>query len=348
MLWHGQEIDTDIGLKERKLGSMFVKHGLDELIYKVNYIRRQRGFWINNFKEDDEKEIKRLQKIRPTTKLLAVHTMNGCNLSCKGCNHNSSLLSPKSGLDIDDLLINLEKVLPKIYVWSHVSIIGGEPLLEPRTGEVTSRVRELLVETDQPCGVKLFSNGSRLIQCMEWIVDELLKGISFRLTFHRTWYSEVGRKEWENAYKFIKYCEDRGVDNRLLEFSEAARFPNGDKRQWFDIIKYEIKDDSIKYYPWEEGDPEESFKNCTCPHANFYKGKIWKCSMVAYLRESLAATNQLDDPAWQKYLEYQPKDDLREAVIEVDKPHAICSMCPKNPVWYTANQQLDPKLKKTV
>ena len=107
MLWHSQEIDTNIRSKERMIGSMHVKHGLDELVGKVNYIRRQKGFWINNFKKVSEQEIKELEKERPTTRVLAVHTMNGCNLSCKGCNHNSSLLGIKSGLDIDQLLIDL-------------------------------------------------------------------------------------------------------------------------------------------------------------------------------------------------------------------------------------------------
>ena len=349
MLWHGQEIDTDIKQKEKMMGAMRIKHGLDELMYKVNYIRKQKGFWISNFKKVTDEEIKILENQRPTTRVLAVHTMNGCNLSCKGCNHNSSLLGVKSGLDIDQLLIDLEEILPKIYVWSHVSIIGGEPLLEPRTEEVTRRTRELVENTGQPCDVKLFSNGSRLMQCKEWIVDEMLRGVDFRLTFHRSWYSTIGRRDWENAYDFILYCKDRGVDtDSRLEFSEAARYPNGDKREWFDILKYEITSDSVKYYPWNQGNPEQSFKHCTCPNANFYKGKMWKCSMIAYLRESLEASNQLDDPAWAKYLEYEPPEDLQQAVDEVTKPHWICEMCPSNPQWYTANVQLDPKLKRNV
>lgn len=70
--------------------------------------------------------------------------------------------------------------------------------------------------------------------------------------------------------------------------------------------------------------------------------------MIAYLYESLAATDQLDDECWQKYLAYEPPEDIRQALEEVDKPHDICNMCPANPKWYHANKQLDPALKKTV
>jgi len=333
--------------KELKIASAFIHDGLDELADKVKYIRSLKGFWIDNFKSVSEEEIKKLEKIRPTTRILCLHTMNGCNLSCKGCNHNSSLLSTKSVVDIDELLVDVRRILPQIYVWSHVSIIGGEPLLEPRTKEVTKEVRELVASTGQSCYVKLFSNGSRLMQCKDWIIDEMEQGVIFRLTFHRTWYSKIGRKEWENAYDFIKECEERGVIDKL-EMTEAARYPNGDRREWFDLFRYEITKDRVTYYPWEDGKPEESFKICSCPNAQLYKGKLWKCSMIAYLYESLAATDQLGDECWQKYLEYKPPEDIRQALEEVDKPHDICNMCPANPKWYHANKQLDPALKKTV
>ena len=76
--------------------------------------------------------------------------------------------------------------------------------------------------------------------------------------------------------------------------------------------------------------------------------------MISYLRESLHATDQINDPEWQKYLAYKPtsihgsESDLRASFDEVLKPHDICTMCPRNPVWFTATQQLDAKMKKNV
>ena len=189
-------------VKEKKLAAACLKdHDINELSRKVDYIRSLKGFWVDNFKSITKEELSSLEKERPTTRLLSIHTINGCNLACRACNHNSSLLSANSTVNIDQLLEDIENILPKIYVWSHVSVIGGEPLLEPRTKEVTRVLRELCYgeRGTQPCNVKLFSNGSRLLQEKEWIVDEMLKGVVFRLTFHFPWYSTKGHKNWENA-----------------------------------------------------------------------------------------------------------------------------------------------------
>ena len=154
-------------VKEKKLAAACLKdYDINELSRKVDYIRSLRGFWVDNFKSITKEELSSLEKERPTTRLLSIHTINGCNLACRACNHNSSLLSANSTVNIDQLLEDIENILPKIYVWSHVSVIGGEPLLEPRTKEVTRVLRELCYgeRGSQPCNVKLFSNGSRLLQ----------------------------------------------------------------------------------------------------------------------------------------------------------------------------------------
>jgi len=338
-----------------KISNQLPEEKLKEISKSVDYVREQRGFWISNFKQCTSEEIASLEAERPTTRLLSIHVINGCNLACRACNHNSSLLGVDSRVDIDALKKDIENILPKIYVWSHISIIGGEPLLEPRTKEIVKVTREVAEATGQTCNIKLFSNGSRLLQEKEWIADEMLKGIVFRLTFHKPWYTPQGSINWENAAKFVRYLKSRGVDTEnLLEFSEAFRLLDGKPRQWFDIVKYEFKDDSIKYYPFEEGDPVESFKHCSCPNSQLYNGHLWKCPMISYLRESLAATDQIDDPAWKKYLDYKPTsidaslDDIKESFDEVLKPHDICTMCPRNPVWFTATQQLDARMKKNV
>ena len=45
---------------------------------------------------------------KPTFRMLSVHSHNGCNMACRGCNHHSGVLSPGSGLSIDSLLRDLE------------------------------------------------------------------------------------------------------------------------------------------------------------------------------------------------------------------------------------------------
>ena len=72
----------------------------------------------------------------PSLKLHAVHTTIGCNLSCKGCNHFSNYFAPSSKLDTDALLRDIEVILPRLDL-GRVNVIGGEPLLNPRSVSYT-------------------------------------------------------------------------------------------------------------------------------------------------------------------------------------------------------------------
>ena len=71
----------------------------------------------------------------PRLGILDVSSAIGCNLSCKGCNHFSNYFSAGSKLDTDSLLEDIKVILPRLDV-ERVSVIGGEPLLNPRCEEI--------------------------------------------------------------------------------------------------------------------------------------------------------------------------------------------------------------------
>lgn len=62
-----------------------------------------------------------------------------CNLACAGCSHLSPILPPEL-LDIDELAADLAR-LATVYHAHTVKLMGGEPLLHPRLGEVIAAVR---------------------------------------------------------------------------------------------------------------------------------------------------------------------------------------------------------------
>lgn len=318
---------------------------------KVLYIRNLPGWHIDNFKNISQEEIFEMKKIKPTTRMLSVHVINGCNLACRGCNHNSSLLAGNSRVDIDQVIDSLKEFLPRVNIWSHISIIGGEPLLEPRTREVVKITRELCETTNQSCNVKLFTNGSRILEEKEWIADEMERGVILRFTFHQSQFTAEGRRNYERFYEFVKYLETRNIDfTRTLEVNELFRTSGKGFNFWFDLLRYEINGTDIKYYPWEHNNINSSFAHCTCPNSQLYDGKLWKCPMIAYMRESLVATNQYDDPMWKKYFKYKPTSidaplvDIEKSFDEVETPHWICNMCPaKIEKKFIASNQLDGK-----
>ena len=297
--------------------------------------RRQfKKYYHENFQPDPKRKFD-----KPTFRMLSIHSHNGCNMACRGCNHHSGLLAPGSSLPIDDLLRDIEILLPRIHVWSHISVLGGEALIEPRTKEVLKLIRDM----SEGVYVKIFSNGLLIPQNTDWILEHMKEGGIFRISLHipptdeklgRT--DKTGDITYKNVRDFIEIAEKEGIDMSLLEISE-----NWDDL-WFDLLQW--KDN--KLYPWEDNNIEKSFEYCTAPNVQLYLGKLWKCPSIAYLRETLVSTGQVDDPVWQKYLNYHatpidaPIEELYAMADEVLNPHEICNKCPSDPKWYRAIKQL--------
>ena len=297
--------------------------------------RRQfKKYYHENFQPDPKRKFD-----KPTFRMLSIHSHNGCNMACRGCNHHSGLLAPGSSLPIDNLLRDIEILLPRIHVWSHISVLGGEALIEPRTKEVLKLIRDM----SEGVYVKIFSNGLLIPQNTDWILEHMREGGIFRISLHipptdeklgRT--DKTGDITYKNVRDFIEIAEKEGIDMSLLEISE-----NWDDL-WFDLLQW--KDN--KLYPWEDNNIEKSFEYCTAPNVQLYLGRLWKCPSIAYLRETLVSTGQVDDPVWQKYLNYHatpidaPIEELYAMADEVLNPHEICNKCPSDPKWYRAIKQL--------
>tara|TARA_B100000927_G_scaffold86450_1_gene69652 strand:+ start:292 stop:1242 length:951 start_codon:yes stop_codon:yes gene_type:complete len=302
-------------------------------------LRQFQSFYHDNFQSEPE-NLEQLSKEKPTFRMLSIHSHNGCNLACKGCNHNSGVLGPGSGLSIDSMLRDLRILLPKIHVWSHASVLGGEALLEPRTKEICKLLRDYY---KGECYIKIFSNGILIPHNTDWILDHMKDGGIFRISMHLSPMNKLGKKTYQNVWDFIDRAKSENIDMKLLEISEPW------DEWWFDMLKWEDN----KFYPYEDGDIKKSFSHCTCPNLQIYNGKLWKCPSIAYLHETLVSTGQIDDPIWQKYLSYKTtsvnasEEDLFAMAKEVLKPHKICNMCPSNPEWRKANKQLQG-VKKVV
>ena len=126
-------------------------------------LRQFQSFYHDNFQSEPE-NLEQLSKEKPTFRMLSIHSHNGCNLACKGCNHNSGVLGPGSGLSIDSMLRDLRILLPKIHVWSHASVLGGEALLEPRTKEICKLPRDYY---KGECYIKIFSKSNKEVRHVE-------------------------------------------------------------------------------------------------------------------------------------------------------------------------------------
>ena len=137
---------------------------------------------------------------KPTFSVLNIHAHNGCNLACRGCNHNSPFLAPGSFVNVDMMIKNIETILPRINVWSHISVLGGEALLEPRCEEILTAV-----EKNYNGRIKLYSNATLLYENREWIVKHMNKGVKLYVSLHTKPTSKSGKILYRNVEKFIEY-----------------------------------------------------------------------------------------------------------------------------------------------
>ena len=78
-------------------------------------------------------------------------------MSCKGCNHFSNYFSAGSKINTDSLLEDIKLILPRVDV-ERVSVIGGEPLLNPRCEEILRTCVE-----HAPNQVWMYTNGEFVI-----------------------------------------------------------------------------------------------------------------------------------------------------------------------------------------
>jgi len=105
---------------------------------------------------------------------------------------------------------------------------------------------------------------------------------------------------------------------------------------WFDSIKKR----NGKVYPYNQGNIKKSYKFCSCPNTQLFKGKLWKCPNTAFLRELLSVTEQSDAEEWQEYLvDGLPVDCSDEELTKFCEqsilPHKVCNMCTSKPLHFS-------------
>ena len=215
-------------------------------------------------------------------------------------------------------------ILPRLDI-GRVSVIGGEPLLNPRCKEIVNACRS---HTNSP--VYLYTNGLLLLQNEEWIREVLEdERVFLRISIHLKEVEDIIKKF--NHPKVLLTVHHTGQD------------------RWFNSIK---KKDG-KVYPYNQGRIAKSYKVCSCPNTQLYKGKLWKCPNTAFLRELLHVTEQNEDEVWQEYLvdglPVTCSDEELTLFCKSSKlPDKVCNMCTSKPLHFSAALQENTKRKTIV
>jgi organic radical activating enzyme len=249
---------------------------------------------------------------------------NVCNLTCDNCNRFNNY-NFKGWQRWSDYKAAYTK-WADLVTYDSVSILGGEPLLNPSLIDWAYGIYDLW---QQP--VEIVSNGYRdlLATKKAWLY------ISLHNTTDREKIYEEIRKFMPNAKKASATDPMRGLGDELFRDPSGARIA---VRLENKFVTSSIKRDENNALTLYNSDPKKAHSVCTfvsSKNYHFIKGQLYKCGPVALLPEfdqqhPLAITDE------ERLLlnSYRPltvenfEDYHKEFLISLENPIAQCKFCP--------------------
>lgn len=258
---------------------------------------------------------------------LDIHVVNSCNLRCHGCNHLANY--GYDGLFTENELVDWIHPWKKRLQFKRISLLGGEPLLNPRLKSICVAYRQLFPPEETK--LRITTNGI-LIQKCPWL-KELIQDyhIHVQVSLHVL----NGKKKYPKLIQAVR----QGLE--LIE-KWAGEAPAMAESRWGAAVDSKRKLNFQVFYqgagrqikPFKHDNIVESKKHCTCETLQLYRYKLYKCAPVAYLGEALRTIGAEKDPDWQPYLNYQPlapdcaDNDLRCFMKKQPQAEWTCKMCP--------------------
>lgn len=258
---------------------------------------------------------------------LDVHAINSCNLRCHGCNHLANF--GYEGLFTENELVEWIKPWKNRLSFRRISLLGGEPLLNPHLKNICIAYRKRFIGDETK--LRIITNGILISKC-PWL-KELIQdyNIHVQVSLHvlngRTPYPKLIDQVMQGLRLIEKWAEEA---QRPVEYKWGAYV---DRKQKLNFqVFYQGRGHHIK--PFKHDNIVESKRHCTCDTLQLYKRHLYKCAPIAYLREALAKAGKINDEDWQPYLNYTPlapdcsDDDLKHFMKTQPKPEWTCRMCP--------------------
>lgn len=259
--------------------------------------------------------------ILPFVEMMATQT---CNLSCSGCTNYSDVVH-KGWVPWKYAKSQIVPWLERVNI-PDFGILGGEPLLNPEIRQWILGVRDLLPNAQ----IRFTTNGLLLAQNLD-IVDLAAEvgNIVFKIGVH------VMDPDLENT---IQYIMDRFSWQPVTEYG-INRFETGNR------FRFQISRPDTFWKTFQgpytnmqphNNDPAAAFAVCcqqTCPL--LYQGRIYKCSTVGLLRDTLTKFGNPNPELWQPFLSDGiaadcSDEDLDKFLSNFGRPNALCRQCPSS------------------
>jgi hypothetical protein len=256
---------------------------------------------------------------------LELHVAHACNLTCEGCAHFSN--GGHRGL------ISLEEAAATMDAWkerlkpAQFTLLGGEPTLNPRLADVIHLARKCWPDAQ----ITLVTNGFFLDRHpdLPMALQDVNAQVTWTIHDHGSDYLPHVQRikaiwdEWLRDHRFTVRIED-----------SALRWTRRHRGAGPDVL------------PYENGNPRASWKKCACRTCRqLFRGKLWKCSSIAYLQLQKERYPELS-ASWNPYLAYEPlESDCTDEELDRflrRKEEPICGMCPARPEAFAKPSPLIP------
>jgi len=313
--------------------------------------------------------------MRNSLKILDIFIGNMCNLTCFQCDTRSDVIRTTK---LDPDLVSIKKgilLAEEHFEIETYSILGGEPLIYLDT--VTDIVK-FIRERNPIARILIPTNGTLLERKLEYVANLITTyNVCFAVCDHFAAFPDKTRSneikhatkllverlnftpqdpmeffedwlDWKNVKqdKLWQGFLDARADMMDCHYTDEV-WTNGTawvhyKDQLEFQSHYHLLDGKPK--PFMSGNARESYlRSCPSTFCSFLlDSKLYKCGALGTLKRFLEHHNAMDDPDWQKYLNYKALDlancTLEEVThfsntkyCEVD----TCDMCPSTTQKYT-------------
>jgi len=259
-----------------------------------------------------------------------IHVINSCNLKCFGCNHLADF-GYGGPFTANELLEWIKPWEDRLY-FKRISLMGGEPLLNPQLKEICIGYRKRF--PPEKTKLRIITNGIQIVKC-PWL-KELIQEyhVHVQASLHVLNGKRINEKLIHQVKEGLTLLEKWAEDTPNRVETNWGPLVDSKKKLNFQVF-YQGAGNDIK--PFDHDDIAESKKHCTCKTVQLYKSRLYKCAPVAYIGEVLKKIGKENDPDWQPYLNYEPlppdctDDELKRFMEKQPQPEWTCRMCPPYP-----------------
>jgi organic radical activating enzyme len=280
---------------------------------------------------------------------LDLHVADSCNLRCEQCDHFSNLAFKKV-FEPDTLRSWCEPWSKRIRPLSF-HILGGEPLMNKNIVEIIYLMRELWTDSH----IVLWSNG--LLAHQHPDVPRALKetNTSLQISNHSTANSAGYDRNFDKCIEVLKKWYEEYEIDVTIQYNNGDHIKFKKHQDIYYMVNQKVNtgpDGTLweRFYrgygkdmkPYNDGNPELSWTNCSAKCPQLYGGRIHKCAPLTFLplvNEKFGLSEE-----WNHYLTYKGlspecSDDQLDAFLGL-KAESFCGMCPtKRPKF---KSQLNP------